>query len=73
LEHKGDERWTFALIEAVRRGEAWPTRGMPSSQNTDNPGMSVWVFLVLGQITGAQTPTELARVCQWTNVLALVG
>jgi hypothetical protein len=73
MEFKADERWTFERVMAVKRGEPWPHFGMPTSQTAPNPGMSVWVFIGLGWATGAETPTDLARVCQWTNLLALIG
>jgi hypothetical protein len=73
IEYKIDERWTFERVAAARRGEPWPRLGMPTSQNAPNPGLSVWAFIVLGQATGAETPTELARACQCLNVLALFG
>jgi len=73
IEFKTDEQWTFEHVMAARAGEAWPWFGMPTSQNANNPGMSVWVFMALGCVTGVDTPTDLARVCQWTNVLAILG
>jgi hypothetical protein len=73
MEFKADERWTFERLIAVKQGGEWPHLGMPTSQNAPNPGMSVWVFLTLGSVCGVETPTELARVCQWTNVLAVIG
>jgi hypothetical protein len=73
MEFKRDERWTYDHVMAATRNAHWPALGMPTSQNTPNPGMSVWVFIALGKATGVETPTDLARVCQWTNVLALAG
>jgi hypothetical protein len=73
MEFKADERWTYERVIEAKRGGEWPHLGMPTSQMTPNPGMSVWVFIALGWVTGADTPTGLARACQWTNVLAVIG
>ena len=73
IEFKADERWTYERMMDAKRGGEWPRLGMPTSQTVPNPGMSVWVFVALGWASGAETPTELARVCQWTNLLAVIG
>lgn len=73
MEFKGDEGWTFVQTQVVRNGGPWPRTGMPTSQNVPNPVASIWVFIGLSEAFGAESPTDLARIGQWMNVLALVG
>jgi hypothetical protein len=73
IEFKADERWSFDQARSVIEGGAWPSLGMPMSVGGRNPGVSVWIFVGLAWIVGAQTPPELARAVQLTNCLALVG
>jgi 4-amino-4-deoxy-L-arabinose transferase-like glycosyltransferase len=72
IEYKGDEVWTFEHARQLLSGEAWPWLGMPSSVGLPNPGLSLWVFGGLQLLFGAQSPPELARAVQLTNVAALV-
>jgi hypothetical protein len=72
IEYKRDEQWMFEKTQAVAMGEPWPSVGMPSSQGVANPGLSVWAFLGLQQLSGAETPVELARAVQAVNVLAIL-
>jgi hypothetical protein len=68
IEYKADEAWTF---EHSRDAEL-PWLGMPSSVDIPNPGMSLWVFVLLQRLSGAADPPALARAVQLTNVAALV-
>jgi 4-amino-4-deoxy-L-arabinose transferase-like glycosyltransferase len=68
IEYKADEAWTF---EHSRDAEL-PWLGMPSSVNIPNPGMSLWVFVLLQRLSSAADPPALARVVQLTNIAALV-
>jgi hypothetical protein len=68
IEYKADEAWTF---ENSFGGDL-PWLGMPSSVDIPNPGMSVWVFVLLQRLSGAADPPALARAVQITNVAALV-
>lgn len=68
IEYKADEAWTF---QHSREAEL-PWLGMPSSVDIPNPGMSLWVFVLLQRVSGADNPPDLARAVQWVNVLALV-
>lgn len=72
IEYKLDEAWTFQQTQRGARTEPFPWLGMPSSTRVLNPGMSVWVFLLLGRVGGAETPADLARAVQLVNVAALV-
>jgi len=74
IEYKGDERYVFEAVRNTLSGKApWPSLGMSSGVGIQNPGLSIWVFIVLGSIFGADSPVELARAVQWTNIFAMVG
>jgi hypothetical protein len=68
IEYKADEAWTF---EHSRQTDL-PWLGMPSSVDIPNPGMSLWVFVGLQKMTGAEDPPTLARAVQLLNVASLV-
>jgi hypothetical protein len=71
IEYKADERWSFEQTRTVLEGGPWPALGLPTSVGGRQPGLSVWVFVALGWISGARTPPELARAVEVTNSLAL--
>jgi hypothetical protein len=71
IEYKSDERWMFEMTQRVAAGEAWPAVGMISSERVANPGLSVWLFIGLQKLSGAETPVGLARGVQLVNILAL--
>jgi hypothetical protein len=73
IEFKADEEWTFRQAQEATRGGPWPRFGMPSSAGPLNPGLSVWVFVLLGKVTGCQDPTVLARAVQVLSIVALVA
>jgi hypothetical protein len=68
IEYKADEAWTFR--HSLRGDLPWV--GMPSSVDVPNPGMSLWVFVLIQRLSGAADPPALARAVQLTNVAALV-
>src|SRR5438132_9569757 len=72
IEYKGDERYMFEQT-ARPLTDAWPRVGMASGVGIANPGLSVWTFLVLSRLFGANTPPGLARAVQITNIAALVA
>jgi hypothetical protein len=71
IEYKSDEKYTFEASQNVGITEPWPLLGMSSGVGVKNPGMSVWVFVVLSRIVHASTPPELARAVQLLNILSL--
>ena len=71
IEFKYDERWLYERATLVGH-EPFPWLGMASSLRLLNPGLSIWVFIVLTKIAGATTPIGLARAVQVLNILALV-
>ncbi len=70
MEYKWDEAWTFEQTQEV--GQPFPWLGMPSSLKVANPGMSLWVFLLLGKLCAVHEPTDLARVVQVLSVVAIL-
>ncbi|HXX67845.1 MAG TPA: hypothetical protein VEK07_11715 [Polyangiaceae bacterium] len=72
MEYKGDERWSFDRSQRVGSAEPWPALGMPSSVGLCNPGLSVWVFVVLARIFGAHHPVALDRAVVACDVSAFV-
>ena len=72
MEYKGDERYMVEVARTAGRTAPWPAVGMPSGVSVPNPGLSVWAFVGLARVTGAETPVGLDRAVQGLNVLALV-
>lgn len=72
IEYKSDEKYMFEATQRIGVTESWPLLGMTSGPGIKNPGMSVWLFVVLAKITHASTPLELARAVQLLNILALL-
>ena len=70
IQYLSDEAWTFRHVQETREGGPWATLGMPSSRGIQNPGMSVWVFIVLGILGRVETPAGLTRA---VAVLALIA
>lgn len=70
IHYLGDEDWTFRHVQATLRDGSWDVLGMPSSRGLKNPGLSVWVFVILGKVAGASTPAELTRGVALLGVLA---
>ena len=73
IEFKADERWTFEQVQAILAGGAWPAFGMPTSMGPANPGLSIWLFALIGQVFGAADPPALARAVQIVDSAALVA
>src|SRR4051812_9552275 len=73
VEYHGDEKFTFDHVLAVLNGGAWPPHGMKMSIGGPNPGMSVWIFVLLGLVFRPETPPELAQAVQLLNVAALLA
>jgi hypothetical protein len=73
IEFKADERWTFDEARAALAGGPWQWLGMPMSVGGVNPGLSLWAFIALAWIAGAETPPELARAVQALNCAALLA
>ncbi len=73
IEFKADERWTFEQVQAILAGGAWPAFGMPTSMGPANPGLSIWLFALLGFVFGADDPPALARAVQFVDSAALVA
>src|SRR5688572_6637568 len=61
-----------ALVQEARTTGALPWLGMPTSQGVRNPGMSVWPFVALSHVFGADG-FGLTQGVRWLNVLALAA
>lgn len=72
MEYKEDEIYNYDQSQKIGRDGYWPWVGIASGVYVKNPGASIWVFAGLARLTGATTPTELARALQVFNVLALL-
>jgi hypothetical protein len=72
MEYKADEVWTFEQAKSADFRGGLPWLGMNSSVDVPNPGMSLWVFVGLRALSGAQDPPALTRAVQVANCLALV-
>lgn len=73
IEYKADEIYHFEMWKGVsERGEPWPAIGSLSSANMRNPGLSVWIYLVLGNIFHANSPITFNHYTQIANVFALL-
>ncbi len=72
MEYKEDEAYAFARVLHAGYDEPWPWLGISSGVYIRNPGMSVWVFLLLGKLLNVTEPTDLVRGVQLLNILAIV-
>lgn len=73
MEYKADERWFYQQTQPGERDPLFPWLGLSSSTFALNPGTVAWPFALLGGLCGVNEPTDLARVVQVVNVLALFG
>lgn len=72
FEWKADEKWMFERALRIADGsEPWPWIGMPSGAGLQNPGASIWPFVLLGHVTRA--PATMTFAVMLLNVLALWG
>ena len=72
IEYKADEALMFEWSRSVGSTTPWPWLGMQSGVGLHNPGMSVWVFALLGRLAGNGDPPALARGVEVLGVLAIV-
>ncbi|MEJ0096813.1 MAG: hypothetical protein WDM84_00995 [Bauldia sp.] len=73
IEYHSDEYFSFHHLVTVLHGGPWPALGMTMSIGGANPGMSVWIFILLGLINRPTTPVGLAEAVQVLNVIALLS
>jgi hypothetical protein len=71
IEYKYDEAFMFERSQNVGATEPWPAVGMPSGVGLRNPGMSVWFFVGLARVSGADDPVSLTRAVIVMNVVAI--
>jgi hypothetical protein len=72
FEFKADEARMVELVRTARATGELPWLGMPTSQGVRNPGMSVWPFVVLSHVFGADG-FGLTQSVRMLNVLALAA
>src|ERR1043166_3203941 len=72
IEYKGDEKYSFDKTQVIGVSEPLPWLGTSNGVEFLHPGGTVWSFVALAKVTGAQTPVELARACQLLNIAALL-
>src|SRR4051812_25511029 len=73
IEYKGDERWIFERTQTALAGGPWPWIGQLTSMLLPHPGMSVWIFILLGWVLDARTAPQLALGVQLLNAVAILG
>lgn len=73
LEYHGDEQFSFEHVKRVLDGGPWLAFGMTMSIGGPNPGMSVWIFILLGYLFDTRTPPELAGAVQAMNIAAILA
>lgn len=71
IEWDSDVDYMVERVRAVGVTESFPLLGMPSAVQVQNPGMSVWIFLLLGKLSGAKDAVRLSQAVQFLNWLAL--
>jgi hypothetical protein len=69
MEWKADEIWMYETSARVAAGGEWPPTGIASSVGLKNPGMSVWLFILMAKV--AHSPIAMVLCVQSLNVLAL--
>jgi hypothetical protein len=72
MEYKGDELYMFERSQKVAVSEPWPWLGMPSGVGTNNPGMSIWLFVGIARLFQATDPIALVRGVEILNCLGLI-
>jgi hypothetical protein len=72
MEWKFDEQWTYRATRHFRQTRAMDSLGMYASVGIRNPGMSLWVFVILSEVFRVDEPTGLARAAQLLNIGALL-
>lgn len=71
MEWKYDEWWMYTHAMLAPLEGTWQSVGMKSGAGIINPGLSVWVFSLMGYLV--ETPLGMARGVQILNVIALLG
>jgi len=71
MEWKFDEFWMYKHAMLASQEGTWQTVGMKSGAGIINPGLSVWVFSIIGFFV--ETPLGMARGIQLLNVFAILG
>ena len=73
IEYKGDQVYTFEVVETFWKTGVWPILGMTSSVGPSNPGMSQWVFIALSVFVPRGDPVALTQAVECVNIIAIVA
>jgi len=71
MEWKFDENWMFTNAMSTIESGHIPLIGMVSSANIANPGLSLWIFILIGLV--ASTPIAMFYGVVILNIAALFG
>jgi hypothetical protein len=70
MEWKEDEQYNFFRTTQIGITEGWPWVGMNSGVFLANPGMSIWIFVLLARVAQATDPLTLSLALR---VLSFLG
>jgi hypothetical protein len=71
MKWKADEIWMYATARSIADGHSpWPLLGMGNGVGFANPGLSVWSFVGLAQLSSG--PVGMVRWVQGANILAIL-
>ncbi len=71
MEFKYDEKYMYLAVRKAMDEGFWPWLGMKSGVQTRNPGMSLWIFNILGIAFQVKDPVELCRAVAWVATASL--
>ena len=67
-----DQIWNFEHGIGTGSTLPWSWLGMMSSGGIPNPGMSLWIFVLLVRVLGITKPEQLSRTVAVMSILAIV-
>lgn len=67
-----DQVWNFEHGIGMGATLPWDCLGMMSSGGVRNPGMSLWIFVLLARTLGITNPEQLSRTVAVMSILAIV-
>jgi hypothetical protein len=73
IEYKSDESGYSEESNRLLHSGEWMWTGPATSINSPSPGLGIEIITFLRFVFGANSPPELARAVQLTNVVALLG
>jgi hypothetical protein len=70
MEWHFDAHWMFEKSQEIWRTGKWPLLGMENGARFQNPGLSIWVFALMGYF--AKTPVGMTGLVVILNLLAIL-